>query len=92
MLDQEKEAFLAFLPEPLSELMLLELREDHVRRSGPPPQGPAMVGAAARPPPPRQATIPQTAVETQPEACRSATLYFCRSSGSVFATSASVAT
>ena len=55
------EAEWGFLPEPLSELMLLELREDHVRRSGPPPQGPAMVGAAARPPPPRQATIPQTA-------------------------------
>ena len=45
-----------FLSEPLSELVLLELREDHVRHSGSPSQGLAVVGAAPRPRPPGHRT------------------------------------
>ena len=50
------EAERGFLPELFSELMLLELREDHVRCRGSPAQGPATVGAAPRPRPPGHGT------------------------------------
>ena len=45
------EAEWGFLPELLSELVLLELQEDHVETIRLPPQGPAVVHAAPRPAP-----------------------------------------